>query len=366
MLPTAPDTAFARFNRPQALLVLVLTAAACTFFVAVTFSPLKSGFADAPSRGPGDVALYNAEAARIRAGESYYSAAAAELRERGYPTRSLLNWRLPLPVWLIGVLPDNQAGQALLGGAALLMVMFSIGWLCREAGERAAISGVLLLSGALLPIGLSDLFVMPELWCGVLIALSMAAFAQEQTSIGVVAGLAALFVRELAAPYCLLCMAIAVRQRGWREIGGWLAGIALYVGFYAWHIQQVLPLIRPDDIAHAKSWFCFGGAGFVVSTAQMNAYLLLLPQWVTALWLPLALLAAASWNTPAGTRLGLSLAGYTAAFAIVGQDFNQYWGSTTAPLFCLAAARLPAALRDLFRALDRRSVVAADQLLVRG
>ena len=63
--------------------------------VAVTLSPLRSGFADAPSRGAGDVELYHAEAARVRAGESYYSAAETELRARGYPMQSIFNWRMP-------------------------------------------------------------------------------------------------------------------------------------------------------------------------------------------------------------------------------------------------------------------------------
>ncbi len=66
-----------------------------SLFVAITFSPLKSGYADAPDRGPGDVALYRAEIDRIHAGESYYSVAGDELRTRGYPTRSVFNWRTP-------------------------------------------------------------------------------------------------------------------------------------------------------------------------------------------------------------------------------------------------------------------------------
>src|SRR5688572_25398585 len=79
--------------------------------VAITLSPLRSGYADAPDRGPGDLALYRAEIERIRAGENYYQAANIELRQRGYPTRSLFNWRTPLPMWLVGKLPHPQAGR---------------------------------------------------------------------------------------------------------------------------------------------------------------------------------------------------------------------------------------------------------------
>jgi hypothetical protein len=41
---------------------------------------------------------------------------------------------------------------------------------------------------------------------------------------------------------------------------------------------------------------------------------------------------------------------YIAAFAIVGQEFNRYWGLMIAPLFCFGAVRAPAALRDLWHA----------------
>ena len=57
-------------------IVLVVFAAIALLFAAVTLSPLKSGFADAPPRGPGDVELYRAEVDRIQNGEGYYSAIA--------------------------------------------------------------------------------------------------------------------------------------------------------------------------------------------------------------------------------------------------------------------------------------------------
>ena len=83
--------------------------------MAITFSPWKSGFANAPDRGPGDIALYRAEVERVRLGASYYDAAAAELHARAYPTRSVFNWRTPLPVRLIGLLPEISLAKALLG-----------------------------------------------------------------------------------------------------------------------------------------------------------------------------------------------------------------------------------------------------------
>ena len=359
MVPAAVKTSFDRLTPLQARSVLAIAVLAAMLLVGVTLSPLRSGYADAPDRGPGDVELYNAEVQRIQAGQSYYDAAAAELRQRGYPTRSVFNWRMPLPVWLIGVLPDPAIGKALLGVAALALSLLAFGWMHDECGMRAALGCTLLLSGALLPCFLGDLFVMPELWSGVFIALSAAAYGRECRKLAVVAGLTALLLRELAAPYCVLCIALALYERRPRELAGWFIGLTLYFAYFGLHVSHVLPRIGPADVAHANSWICFGGAAFVISTVQMNAYLLLLPQWVAAVYLAGAMLGAASWRSPGGQRIGLTLALYVIALGIIGQPFNQYWGSMTAPLFCFGAARLPATLSVLLRrAFPHPAVVA--------
>ncbi|MBI3837341.1 MAG: hypothetical protein HY288_05335 [Planctomycetia bacterium] len=346
---------FAACGRLHARVALALFLGVTIFFVAVTFSSLKSGFADAPSRGPGDVALYRAEADRIHDGQPYYDAIAAELRLRGYPTRSIFNWRMPLPVWLIGVLPGSL-GQGLLGLLALTLLCLSFELLADQIGVKQGLLGVILLCGALLPCVLGDLFVMPELWSGVLIALSAVCFGLKRPSAGVLAGVAALFFRELAAPYCLLCIALALWEHRYRESAWWLIGFAAYAVYFGLHIWQVLPRISAVDAAHAAGWIRFGAAGFLISTAQMNAYLLLLPQWVTAIYLSFVLLGCAGWNSPEGRLIGLTTALYAVAFSVAGHDFNQYWGSLTAPLFCLGACRCPHAIGELWTAANLSSV----------
>src|SRR5262245_19616252 len=94
-----PSTTDKQPGRARVVALVFLATSVC--LAGITLSSLRSGFADAPSRGPGDVALYQAEVERIRAGESYYEAAANELPARGYPTRSVFNWRTPLPVSLV-------------------------------------------------------------------------------------------------------------------------------------------------------------------------------------------------------------------------------------------------------------------------
>jgi len=338
-----------RSSRRDAIVTLALFLLTAAFLVAISLSPLAEGFADAANRGPGDLDLYSAEVTRIHAGESYYDAAAAELSARGYPMRSVFNWRTPLPVRLIAALPEPLMASVLLVAISLALVVLSFALLADEGGVTQGFAGVLLLSGALLPCFLGEPVLLSELWAGVLIALSAVCFARDHRQIGLAVGLAALFFRELAAPFALVCLAMAASERRYRELALWSIGLAAYAGFYAWHISQVLPRIPSEAHAHTDGWLRLGGAGFLIATTQMNAYLLLLPQWITAIFLAAALLGAATWNTPGGRLIGFTIAAYTVSFALVGQDFNQYWGCITAPLLCLAAARAPFVLRDCWR-----------------
>jgi hypothetical protein len=122
-----------------------------------------------------------------------------------------------------------------------------------------------------------------------------------------------------------------------------------YTVFFAWHVASVLPLIGADDLAHQGSWLQLGGLPFVLSLCQMSAFLLLLPQWVTALYFTAALLGLAGWNSAMGQRIALVTSAYLALFAAVGHPFNQYWGALFAPLLCFGVARLPATWAGLYR-----------------
>ena len=115
---------------------------------------------------------------------------------------------------------------------------------------------------------------------------------------GIVAGIAALFVREHAGLYCVICLALAVHQRNWRQAAAWSAGILAYAIYFGWHAWIVSGLIGADELAQHQGWVQLAGAPFVIAASQMNCLLLLLPQWVTALFLPLAMLGFIGWRTP--------------------------------------------------------------------
>ena len=372
-------TGYARLTPSQARVVLAVVGLALGLGVAVTLSPMASSNLKSRPNEASDVALYRAEVDRIRGGEGYYRVAAAELTARGYPTRSVFNWRTPLPMWLLGKMPAVVLGKALLGSLALALMLLAFEAMTRDQNAAAtvnpelpppvveaermvcgpgdlfrrhgrAIACVLLLTGPLLPTVLGDLFVLPVLWAGVLIAISVCAYGVNRPLLGTVFGLMAVFFRELALPYCVLCAGIAWWNGRRGELAAWTLGLTAWLLLFGLHAWQVSGLIAPDAHAHRQGWLQFGGAGFVISTAQMNAYLLLLPQWVTAVYLVAAMVGFAGWNTPLGMRTGLAACLFLTAFAMVGQSFNQYWGSLMAPLLCFGVVRFPASIRDLYRA----------------
>lgn len=349
-------TGLTRLTPWQARAALVGLLTSTLFCVAVTLSPLAQTRVGKPHQGEGDVALYRAEIERIRAGESYYAAARAELTSRGYPTQSLFNWRLPTLAWLLGKLHGLIVGKAILSLLALALIGLAFEALAREQGRGLGrpIACALLLTGPLLPCVLGDLLVVHELWVGVLIALSILAYGLNRPYLGVALGLAALAIRELALPYCAAAMALAWWQGRRREVALWILGLAVWEVYFSLHATTVCQTIPPDARAHPTSWVRFGGAAFVLAAAQMNAYLLLLPHWITALWFMAAMVGSAGWSTPLGLRAGLTTCLFVLVFSIVGQDFNQYWGCLIAPLLCLGAVHSPSVLRDLWHAASPR------------
>ena len=83
---------------------------------------------------------------------------------------------------------------------------------------------------------------------------------------------------------------------------------------------------------------------------QMNACLLMLPQWVTTLYFVAAHVRAGRLESPLGQRVGLTVCLFVVAFSIVGHDFNRYWGLLIAPLVCFGVVRFPASVFDLWKA----------------
>ena len=59
-----------------------------------------------------DLKCYRGIIYRIQQGEGYYQAAHAELSSRGYPTKSVFNWRLPFLGWLLWYISNRKNEQS--------------------------------------------------------------------------------------------------------------------------------------------------------------------------------------------------------------------------------------------------------------
>lgn len=337
-----------RIGRRSARLALFGLVGAAGFTVALTLSPYGTGFARSDRGRYADSVGYLREIERMRAGETFYEASASVLAEMGYPTAWVFNWRMPLPMAALAKLPDPALGRIPL--AALALGMLALGWaaLRREAGPFSAGLGAVLLTGTALPALIGDLYVQPVLWAGLLIGLSAGSLGAGLRKLGVAAGVAAPLFREFAVVWTVGCLVLAWLEGRRREAAVWLAGVAAFGGLLLYHAVQVRAHMGPDPLVQTEGWLQWGGLPFVLSMFQMNGYLLLLPQWVTALFFVLCLVGVVGWRSAIGLRVGLALALYVLAFSVVGRPYNQYWGLIFAPLACLGAGRGIHVLVDLW------------------
>jgi hypothetical protein len=105
-------------------------------------------------------------------------------------------------------------------------------------------------------------------------------------------------------------------------------------------------LVRPGDLA-SPGWLALGGWHFVLRTLRMNVALLLAPQRLTAIAVPLGLLGLLTRRRALGDRIALTVLGYSFAFLFIGRPSNFYWGFLLAPIWPLGLIGAVALLLDI-------------------
>jgi hypothetical protein len=290
-----------------------------------------------------DPQMFQAVVGRMAGGASYHAAMGAELRAGNYPVRSTFNWRLPT---LYGAFAHGARATAVVLPALLAaLLLASIGHAYRLPLAAFAIVVMLQIGAMIFPLTpLGRMFTEP--WAGALLALAVLAYGQRWHVTGAVLVLAGLFVRELAAPFALVCGLMALRDRRWREVAVWMLGGAAFLAFYGWHAYMVQVHLLPSDPLHASSWVQFGGLRFILSAIGFGSWFPLSPPWVVAL--AGTSLVASLWS-PAPRHLKVCVATYLAFFSVAGQAVNGYWGLLVAPTWALAIGYGPLGVRELWK-----------------
>ena len=352
ILAGLPPTRFRGISRTVALAVAVaVLAAAAVLLVVASQSTAPTGTA---STDQGDIATYTRIVDHMRQGQDYYAAAHVELIHGAYGTRSVFNWRLPALSWFTSRLPSLAWASAMLEMAAAGAILLAFHWL-RACGRAVAFISVPALVLNLVACVAPDAVLFADIVAGLLIFISASAYGAKWPVLGFAAALLALFVRELAAPYVLICVFFALRERRQLETAAWLAGLAAFAAYFAWHCAMVKAQLGALDVAYPESWLQFGGPRFVLDTAAFNGVFITAPLWVTAILVPLALFGLLAWRGEGSARAGFTVAVYLALFLFVGKRFDYYWGALYTPLLMLGLPFLPGAVRDLAGALHRRS-----------
>lgn len=344
---TISSTRFVNATPRSARIVLAVFVLAVLGLLVVALRP-ESGPTGVVG-GKGDLAVYAEVVTQLKSGEPYYQALHQELLANDYGTASVFNWRPPFYLTLVSWFPGAVWAQLALAATALVTAGMAVALVARGGSQPMAIAMAVLLAAALLSAVVPRAEVVMELTAGVLTLLSVSAYGLKLPWLGFAAALLALFCREIAGVYVAVCVGFALSERRWAEVGAWIAGLAGFAIYYGWHIETVMSLLGPADQSYPDSWVQFGGAGFVLSATSFNGLFALLPLWVTALLLPLAvvgmLAAPAAWIA----RVLATVLAYVLVFAVFGKAVNFYWGALYAPLLAFGLVWAWPALRDLGR-----------------
>ena len=296
-----------------------------------------------------DGALYNAIADRVERGEGYYAAARAEQQAHGYPTTPAVVFREPTLSWVMALLRFDilrRAAPAALAAVAGLAIYRA---LRREGVAWPARAGAMVvLASGLGIVFQTQAYALHETWAALLIALSLAVYQPGRWRGALALGLAACLFRELALPYLLAMGGVALLESRQREAAGWAAGALAFAALFAVHLTLAAAQAGPHAAA-SPGWVGLGGVPFVIETVRRNAALALAPEPLVALIGGLGLIGLAGARHPVAARGAVIVAGYMAAFLVVGRPDNSYWGLLYAPILPLGLVLCPPAVRDLWR-----------------
>ena len=337
---------FASWPRWAAIGMLLGTFALITYGVTAPPFPMPTLVSGSDSTRS-DLALYGAVLNRVTAGEDYYQAAASEQRARGYPLRPFVTVRPPVFTQLAVAAGGRRPMARLLDGLVVLATIAMVLRLLTTIRTRALTVAASLCALTFLTVRHVPIF-WYETWCAALVLLSLACWSERTWAVSLLFGLLAALMRELAAPYLCVMLAIALYERRRNEAIGWCIALGVFAASLTLHASRVHAISTLADKA-SPGWLRAGGWPFILRIVHESSAMIITPIWLVAMVVPLALLGWAGWKHPIAHRATLYLCGFIAAFMVVGRQNTAYWGMLLTSLLFVGLAFAPSALVTLAR-----------------
>lgn len=338
---------------------LALVVALLTLLAFATWSPASSPTPKLRTSAAqqSDLQLYRDIIAGVQAGGDYYEVAAEELRQGNYPLKPFFTFRLPTHATLYAVAGERVMIVILWALSALLMLAWWVKLrpivpLPYLAAFMVMVAGG--LGGLLQPV--TGLF--HESWAALLLALMIAIHRADRFWPAVIAGGAALMIRELALPMILAMGGLALVEKRWREAAAWALVVTLFGIYMTLHAQWVSQVVLPTD-PPSPGWSSANGLQFALKSLAKVTFGIRLPDALAAGLLILSLFGWASAKTGWALRVAILLAGYLTMVALFARSDTFYWALIAAPLSFAGLAFLPKALSDLGKAVKRGPYRAA-------
>jgi hypothetical protein len=303
-----------------------------------------------------DVLLYEGEVAAVRAGGDYYRVAADAQRNGGYPVRPMFTMRLPTLVVALALIPPRLAPLLLWALCAGVLAAWFVRLRGLFARPQPRIIGLLLLASGMMAFYDPGLVYFHEIWAGLLIALALAMWRPGRWIEAVGITLIAMLIRETSALFAAIMCLAAIKDGQRREALAWIATAIVLAVAVAFHAQAWARIVQPSDPV-TQGWLGLLGPGFFVRTMTLVTALAVMPLWLGA---PLVVLAIFGWTAlrdPLSPRVvGLFIV-YGLLLSVFCRIDTYYWAMLVAPPLLVGLAFAVDGLRDLVTAAsDRRRI----------
>lgn len=343
-----------KFRQRRAIVFLLV-------LISLTAWALLSGSIDdqrthATSEEESDLGLYRAIIERVRGGEGYYEVAVSEQVERGFATYPPMTVRLPMLSWVVAGLGEQGAHLALivLVGAGIVAFLHATESMPLGRVEWIA-STTLLAAGSALAFAPMSIY-FHEIWAFGFILIGISAAARGKWWLAIIAALAAASFRELAAPFLLALMLLALLQANIRRALATAGASIVFVGAYLLHGKEIKNLAGTNSTP-SPNWLDFGGWPFIVDLIHTTTPIMVVPYWLAAVLIAFALVG---WfrlviigSQPHRVMFAAWLS-FVIVFLFIGAPNNIYWGLLFAALVLPGIAASPRGIMLVARDLQGR------------